>query len=97
MKFGLLGTHLGLILIHAVGQIPYNTWLVKGFMSAIPKLLDEAARIDGVSNIAIFTKIIFPLSRPTLVLVVLTNSMGPWFDYIFPRGNKRLIYKSYFF
>jgi arabinogalactan oligomer/maltooligosaccharide transport system permease protein len=85
MKFGLLDTHLGLILIYAVGQIPYNTWLVKGFMGAIPKSLDEAARIDGASNITIFTKIIFPLSRPILVLVALTNFMGPWFDYIFPR------------
>jgi arabinogalactan oligomer/maltooligosaccharide transport system permease protein len=54
-------------------------------MGAIPKSLDEAARIDGASNITIFTKIIFPLSRPILVLVALTNFMGPWFDYIFPR------------
>lgn len=84
-KLGLLDTHLGLILIYAVGQIPYNTWLVKGFMGAIPKSLDEAAKIDGASNITIFTKIIFPLSRPILVLVALTNFMGPWFDYIFPR------------
>jgi arabinogalactan oligomer/maltooligosaccharide transport system permease protein len=85
MKMSLLDTHLGLILIYAVGQIPYNTWLVKGFMGAIPKSLDEAARIDGASNITIFRKIIFPLSKPILVLVALTNFMGPWFDYIFPR------------
>lgn len=85
LKLGLIDTHLGLILIYAAGQIPYNTWLVKGFMSGIPHSLDEAARIDGASNVTIFTKIILPLARPILVMVALTNFMGPWFDYIFPR------------
>ena len=41
------GHALGLILTYAAGQVPYNTWLVKGYLSNIPRSLDEAAKLDG--------------------------------------------------
>nr|WP_201786587.1 sugar ABC transporter permease [Clostridium tepidiprofundi] len=85
MKMHLLNTHWGLILVYAGGQIPYNTWLCKGYYDGIPRSLDEAARIDGASNLTIFAKIIFPLAKPIITLVALTNFMGPWFDFIFPQ------------
>lgn len=81
----LLNTHLGLILVYAGGQIPYNTWLVKGYFDTIPRDLDDAARIDGASNMRTFFTIIMPLARPILMFVALTNFMGPWMDFIFPR------------
>lgn len=86
----LIDTHLGLILVYACGQIPYNTWLVKGYFDTIPKNLDEAARIDGATNLTAFWKIILPLGRPIISFVAVTNFMGPWMDFIFPR----LIIKS---
>ena len=81
----LLDSHLGLILVYAAGQIPYNTWLVKGYMASIPKSFDEAAKIDGASNMTIFTKIILPLMKPITTFVALTQFMAPWMDFIFPR------------
>lgn len=84
-KLGLINTHWGLILVYAGGQIPYNTWLCKGYFDGIPKSLDEAAKIDGASNMTIFTKIIMPLAKPIVVFVALTNFMAPWFDFIFPQ------------
>jgi len=81
----LLDNHLGLILVYAAGQIPYNTWLVKGYMASIPKSLDEAAKLDGASNMTIFTKIILPLMKPIITFVALTQFMAPWMDFIFPR------------
>ena len=84
-KLGLLNSHWGLILVYAGGQIPYNTWLCKGYFDGIPRSLDEAAKIDGASNMTIFVKIILPLARPIITLVALTNFMGPWFDFIFPQ------------
>jgi len=84
-RLGLLNTHLGLILVYAGGQIPYNTWLCKGYFDGIPKSLDEAAKIDGASNLTIFRKIILPLAKPIITFVALTNFMGPWFDFIFPQ------------
>jgi arabinogalactan oligomer/maltooligosaccharide transport system permease protein len=84
-KLGLMNSHWGLILVYAGGQIPYNTWLCKGYFDGIPRSLDEAAKIDGASNMTIFVKIILPLARPIITLVALTNFMGPWFDFIFPQ------------
>lgn len=85
LQMKLLNTHLGLIIIYAGGQIPYNAWLVKGYFDGIPKSLDEAARIDGASNITIFRKIILPLARPIITFVALTNFTLPWMDFILPR------------
>lgn len=50
-QLNLLNTHFGLILTYTAGQIPYNTWLVKGY-AQYPRSLDEAARLDGASNLA---------------------------------------------
>lgn len=83
-KLNLLDTHLGLILVYSAGQVPYNSWLVKGYFDGIPKTLDEAARVDGAGHLTIFVRIIMPLARPILVLIAITNFMGPWFDFIFP-------------
>lgn len=85
LNFGLLNKPLALVLIYCTGQIPYNTWLVKGYMSGIPKSLDEAAKIDGASKVQIFTKVIFPLSKSIMTFVAVTQFMAPWFDFILPR------------
>lgn len=84
-KINLLNTHLGLVIVYATGQIPFNTWLVKGYLDAIPRSLDEAAKIDGASNITILTKVILPLAKPMLVFIALQNFVGPWFDFVFPQ------------
>ncbi len=84
-QLDLLNTHFGLILTYAAGQIPYNTWLVKGYLSSIPRSLDEAARLDGASNLRIFGQIILPLMKPILIFVALNQFIAPWMDFIFPR------------
>ena len=84
-QIGLLNTHLGLILVYAGGQIPFNTWLAKGYFDGIPVSLDEAAKIDGASNFTIFRKVILPLAKPIITFIALTNFVGPWMDFIFPR------------
>ncbi len=84
-KIGLIDTHLGLVIVYATGQIPFNTWLVKGYLDGIPKSLDEAARIDGASNMTIVTQVVLPLAKPILVFVALQNFIGPWFDFVLPQ------------
>jgi arabinogalactan oligomer/maltooligosaccharide transport system permease protein len=85
LTFGLLDTHLALLLVYSAGQIPFNTWLIKGFLDSVPKELDESAMLDGASKIQIFTKIIFPLAKPILAFVAVSAFMTPWMDFIFPR------------
>ncbi|MBO0993107.1 sugar ABC transporter permease [Bacillus sp. SD088] len=81
---GLLNTLTGLILIYVGGQIPFNAWLVKGYLDTIPRELDEAGRMDGAGHLTVFVKIILPLAKPILGVVALFNFMGPLFDFILP-------------
>ncbi|NLG82772.1 MAG: sugar ABC transporter permease [Bacilli bacterium] len=84
LNFGLLDHPLALVLIYAVGQIPYNTWLIKGYLNNIPKSLDEAAYVDGATKFQTFTRIILPIMSPILTFVAITQFMAPWFDFILP-------------
>lgn len=84
-RMGLLDSHLGLILIYAAGNIPYNTWLIKGYLDTIPRSLDEAARVDGAGYFTSFWKIILPIAKPMVVFLAVTSFTGPWMDFILPR------------
>ncbi|MDF2845188.1 MAG: sugar transporter permease [Herbinix sp.] len=84
LNFGLLNQPLALVIIYSAGQIPYNTWLIKGYLRNVSTSLDEAAQIDGASKLQIYTKIILPIMFPILTFVAITQFMAPWFDYILP-------------
>lgn len=79
---GLVNSHLALILVYVGGMIPMNTYLMKGYLDAIPKDLDESARMDGASNFRIFIEIIMPLSKPIIAVVALFSFTGPLGDFI---------------
>ncbi len=79
---GLLDTHLGLILIYVGGQIPMNTWLMKGYLDTIPKELDESAKIDGAGHLRIFIQIVMPLAKPMIAVVALFSFIAPFADFI---------------
>lgn len=83
-QFGLLNNPTALTLIYVAGSIPYNTFIIRGFMKNIPKSLDEAAAIDGANNLQIMTKIIIPLAVPIMGFVAVNAFMGPWMDFILP-------------
>lgn len=78
---GLINSHFLLILIYVGGQIPMNTYLLKGYFDSIPIDLDESAKIDGASNTRIFLQIILPLSRPMLAVVAMNGFTGPLGDF----------------
>lgn len=80
----LLNEPIALVIIYSAGAIPYNVWLVKGYIDGIPKSLDEAAYIDGSSKMNTFMKIILPMSKPIIVYCAVSQFMLPWMDYIIP-------------
>ena len=80
--FGILNNPNYLALIYIAGSIPYNTFLVRGFMRNIPKSLDEAAAIDGASPLQILRLILFPLIVPIIGFLAVSAFMGPWLDFI---------------
>ena len=79
---GLVNSHLALILIYVGGMIPMNTYLMKGYLDAIPKDLDESARMDGAGHFRIFIEIIMPLSKPIIAVIALFAFTGPLGDFI---------------
>jgi len=83
--FGLLGRPIALTILYVGGAIPFNVWLIKGYLQQIPKDLDESAMLDGANKLQIFFKIILPLSVPILSFVAVTQFMAPWMDFILPK------------
>jgi multiple sugar transport system permease protein/putative aldouronate transport system permease protein len=57
---------------------PYNIILVKTYIEGIPGELEESASIDGASYWVIFTKIIWPLSKPILATIAIFGAVGNW-------------------
>lgn len=59
----------------------YDMVIFMNFFRGLPVSLEEAAKIDGASTIAIFFKIILPLSMPVFATIALFNGVGQWNDY----------------
>lgn len=79
---GLLNTMFGAILIASVsaGQV----FVMKQFFESIPRVLEEAAIIDGANRLQILRHIILPLSVPAVLTVTLTSFQGAWNDFFWP-------------
>ena len=78
---GLINNHLFLVFIYVGGQIPMNTYLMKGYFDTIPLSLDESAKIDGASPTRILMNILLPLSKPMLSVVAINGFTGPLGDF----------------
>ena len=73
-----------LIFLYA-GTAPMGYLVQKGYFDTIPFAMHEAARIDGASNLKIFTKITLPLSKPMIVYTALMQFAWPWSDVLLPK------------
>lgn len=86
--FGFLETGplklLALVLVYS-GSSGLGFYVAKGFFDTIPKSIDEAAYIDGATKWDVFKRITIPLSKPIIVITILTSFMAPWVDYIFAK------------
>lgn len=94
IKLDLVGTYRGLVVAYAVTAIPFSIWILKGYYDTIPIDLEEAARIDGCSELQAFTKILLPLSTPAMAIVFLFNFTTAWNDYLLARvmlGSKEAL------
>jgi arabinogalactan oligomer/maltooligosaccharide transport system permease protein len=83
-EFG-LGTQSGLILVYLGGAMGVNIWLLKGFVDSIPIEIDEAAKIDGASEMQTYWQIFIPLASPVLAVVTLLSFIGTFNEYILAR------------
>ena len=82
IKLHLLNSYLGIVIIYTATALPFCVWQMKGYYDTIPFALEEAARIDGATPWQTFTKVIFPLAAPALVITALFSFMTAWNEYV---------------
>mgnify|MGYP002615464831 CR=1 FL=1 len=82
--FGLNKSLVGLVVLTCFGIPIVNMYLVRSFVNALPKELDESAKIDGCTFTGIFFRIILPLLKPILATIMVLTFNGSWNSYIMP-------------
>lgn len=80
---GLLNSRFGLMVAYLTFTLPVAIWLLRGFLMAIPFDLEEAARIDGLSEFAAFWRVIVPLARPGIAAVGIYVFFMAWQDFMY--------------
>jgi glucose/mannose transport system permease protein len=79
----LYGTRGGLVFVHVVYGIPITTLIFRNYYAAIPDELIEASKIDGAGILGIYASILFPLSLPGFVVVMIWQFTSIWNDFLF--------------
>ena len=82
-SLSLLDSLAGLILLYAAFALPVSIWMLRNFVAAVPRELEEAAAIDGASPMRIFWRILFPLVAPGLVATSTFAFITAWNEFIF--------------
>ena len=83
--FGMMDTHIAVALAHLLFNVPLAVWILEGFMSGIPKEIDETAYIDGYSFPAIFVKIFLPLIKSGIGVTAFFCFMFSWVELLLAR------------
>jgi multiple sugar transport system permease protein len=82
-NFGLLDTYAALIITYLALGLPLVTWVLFGYFETLPREIDEAARVDGVSTLGLLWRIILPMSLPSLVTTGLLAFIAAWNEFLF--------------
>jgi multiple sugar transport system permease protein len=82
-KVRLLDTHLALIVMYAVANLPIVVWLMRDFFASLPIELEESAQLDGATRFRIFWDVVLPLTRPGLAATTLLTLILNWNEYLF--------------
>ena len=79
---GLFDTIFGLVLFHSAFGLPFAVFLLRNFFIGIPREMLEAARIDGASELRIFTRVVLPLGLPAIASLAIFQFLWTWNDLI---------------
>jgi raffinose/stachyose/melibiose transport system permease protein len=83
-SLSLIDSHLGIVLVYAASGVPFSVFILSTFFRQLPRELEEAARIDGAGEFAIFGRVMLPLVRPAVATVVVFQFVPLWNDFFFP-------------
>lgn len=82
VKLGLYDKLPVLSFIYAAGSVPFNTWLLKGYIDSISPDFDEAALVDGASYLQIIRYVLLPMALPGIATVAIFAFIGGWTEFI---------------
>lgn len=85
VQLKLSNTYIGLVIALSVTSVPFSIWILKGYYDTVPIELEEAARIDGCSQLEAFYRVLLPLSTPALAIVFLFNFLAAWNEFFLAR------------
>jgi multiple sugar transport system permease protein len=79
----IVNTHMALVLVNVAFTAPFCTWLLRGFLQAIPKEIDEAAAVDGAGPLRTMVSVVLPLMAPGLATVAVYAFVYSWTEFVF--------------
>ena len=77
----LLNSVAGLSLLYVGGVLPFVTWMMRGYVEAVPEELEQAAMIDGCTRVQAFMRVTLPLLAPGLVSTSVFAFLHSWNEY----------------
>jgi len=83
-SIGMLNTVSSVILGVTVLNLPFVIWILKPFFETVPKEVEEAAELDGLTPLSAFYKIVIRLALPGIMTAVLYSFLAGWTDLLFP-------------
>ena len=82
VRLGLYDKLPVLAFIYASGSVPFNTWLLKGYIDSISPDFDEAALVDGAGYLQIIRYVLLPMALPGIATVAIFSFIGGWTEFI---------------
>jgi ABC-type glycerol-3-phosphate transport system permease component len=82
-SISLLNNLWGLVLVNVAFTAPFCTWLMRGFIDAVPDDLDEAAALDGAGPVRTLLSVVMPLLAPGMATVSVYSFVYSWTEFVF--------------
>jgi trehalose transport system permease protein len=84
-RLGLTDDYLGLTLAHLIAALPFLAWVLVGTFQGVPRVLEEAAAVDGASRLGTLGRVIFPAAAPGIAVAALFVWLYSWNEFLFAR------------
>jgi arabinogalactan oligomer/maltooligosaccharide transport system permease protein len=77
-KLHLLDSYIGLMIAYCTIAVPFCAWMLKGYFDTVPRSIDEAGLIDGLTPFGTFWRLVMPLARPGIAVTAFYSFLTAW-------------------
>ena len=81
--FYVIDTQIVLIVVYVAFGLPFAVWILRGFLLDLPKEIEEAARLDGLSWPQIIFRLIMPMAAPGIAVTAIFTFVFSWNEFLF--------------